>query len=463
MTAIRSSAAPLVLHPSADLAAFASQLQYSDIPEEVSLRCEDLFLDTMASILAGSGARAVKAMGKYAELMGPASGKSEDCVHRRGTSPVFAAMVNAAAAHVVEQDDVHNGSVFHPAAVIFPPALAVAQALGASGKDFITASVVGYEVGIRIGEFLGRSHYKIFHTTGTAGTVAAAVTVGRLLKLTPEQMLHAIGSAGTQAAGLWEFLRDAADSKQLHTAHAAANGLASAYLALEGFTGARRILEGAQGMAAGMSTDANPAKLVDRLGTRWALPETSFKFHASCRHTHPAADALQQAMKQHKLKASDIASVITHVHQGAIDVLGPVTDPQTVHQSKFSMGTVLALIALRNSADLAGFDGALKDAAVANFRDRVTMELDEEVDTAYPQRWIGKVTVQTTDGRSLTGRVDEPKGDPGNTLSRAEIEHKAMRLGTYEGAATEAQVKALIHTVWGLRGQNVLGNILSQA
>ena len=463
MTAIRASAAPLVLHPSADLAAFASQLQYSDIPEEVSLRCEDLFLDTMASILAGSGARAVKAMGKYAELMGPASGKSEDFVNRRGTSPVFAAMVNAAAAHVVEQDDVHNGSVFHPAAVIFPPALAVAQALGASGKDFITASVVGYEVGIRIGEFLGRSHYKIFHTTGTAGTVAAAVTVGRLLKLTPEQMLHAIGSAGTQAAGLWEFLRDAADSKQLHTAHAAANGLASAYLALEGFTGARRILEGAQGMAAGMSTDANPAKLVDRLGTRWALPETSFKFHASCRHTHPAADALQQAMKQHKLKASDIASVITHVHQGAIDVLGPVTDPQTVHQSKFSMGTVLALIALRNSADLAGFDGALKDAAVANFRDRVTMELDEEVDTAYPQRWIGKVTVQTTDGRSLTGRVDEPKGDPGNTLSRAEIEHKAMRLGTYEGAATEAQVKALIHTVWGLRGQNVLGNILSQA
>ncbi|NQW85134.1 MAG: MmgE/PrpD family protein [Alcaligenaceae bacterium] len=463
MTAIRSSAAPLVLHPSADLAAFASQLQYSDIPEEVSLRCEDLFLDTMASILAGSGARAVKAMGKYAELMGPASGKSEDFVNRRGTSPVFAAMVNAAAAHVVEQDDVHNGSVFHPAAVIFPPALAVAQALGASGKDFITASVVGYEVGIRIGEFLGRSHYKIFHTTGTAGTVAAAVTVGRLLKLTPEQMLHAIGSAGTQAAGLWEFLRDAADSKQLHTAHAAANGLASAYLALEGFTGARRILEGAQGMAAGMSTDANPAKLVDRLGTRWALPETSFKFHASCRHTHPAADALQQAMKQHKLKASDIASVITHVHQGAIDVLGPVTDPQTVHQSKFSMGTVLALIALRNSADLAGFDGALKDAAVANFRDRVAMELDEEVDTAYPQRWIGKVTVQTTDGRSLTGRVDEPKGDPGNTLSRAEIEHKAMRLGTYEGAATEAQVKALIQTVWDLRGQNVLGNILSQA
>jgi 2-methylcitrate dehydratase PrpD len=337
----------------------------------------------------------------------------------------------------------------------------VAQAIGASGEEFITASVVGYEVGIRVGEFLGRSHYKIFHTTGTAGTVAAAVTVGRLLKLNPEQMLNAIGSAGTQASGLWEFLRDAADSKQLHTAHAASTGLSSAYLAKEGFTGARRILEGVQGMAAGMSTDADPAKLTDRLGVRWALPETSFKYHASCRHTHPAADALQHAMKAHGLKAGDITRVVTHVHQGAIDVLGPVVDPQTVHQSKFSMGTVLALIALRNSADLAGFDQALKDGQVASFRDKVTMELDEEVDTAYPQRWIGKVTVTTKDGRSLAGRVDEPKGDPGNTLSRPEIEDKALRLGTYEGNATEAQVKKLIQTVWAISKQPVMGRVLA--
>lgn len=463
MTAVRSPSAPTVLHPSAELAKFASGLNFSDIPESVASRCEDLLLDTMASILAGSTARPVKAIAKYAELMGPSTGQSEDYVNRRLTSPMFAAMVNAAAAHVVEQDDVHNGSVFHPAAVIFPPAIAVAQAIGASGKDLITASVAGYEVGIRIGEFLGRSHYKIFHTTGTAGTVAAAVTVGRLLKLNPEQMLNAIGSGGTQAAGLWEFLRDAADSKQLHTAHAAASGLTAAYLAQEGFTGARRILEGLQGMGAGMSSDADPAKLVDRLGTRWALAETSFKYHASCRHTHPAADALQSVMREHNLKASDIASVVTRVHQGAIDVLGPVTDPQTVHQSKFSMGTVLALIALKNSADLANFDRALKDQEVSAFRDLVTMELDEEVDTAYPQRWIGKVTVTTKDGRKLEGRVDEPKGDPGNTLSRPEIEDKSMRLGTYLNAATDNQVKQLIQTIWNIRKQDKLGQLLAKA
>jgi 2-methylcitrate dehydratase PrpD len=305
-------------------------------------------------------------------------------------------------------------------------------------------------VGIRVGEFLGRSHYRVFHTTGTAGTVAAAAAVGRLLELDAAQMVHAFGSAGTQAAGLWEFLRDAADSKQLHTAKAASDGLMAAYLAADGFTGARRILEGPQGMAAGMSTDANPARLTDGLGQRWALAETSFKYHASCRHTHPAADALQQVMRVHALRAEDIAHVTAHVHQAAIDVLGPVTDPRTVHQSKFSMGSVLGLIALFGRAGLTEFDAHYFDARVVALRERVYMLLDEEVDTAYPQRWIGKVSVRTIDGRTLQGRVDEPKGDPGNTLSRAEIEDKARRLAAYGEAANDAEMDAVISRIWAL-------------
>ncbi|KAA0910874.1 MmgE/PrpD family protein [Pusillimonas sp. ANT_WB101] len=447
-------------HPSAELASFASGLTFEDIPSAVLRRAEDLMLDCLASELAGSSARPVQSIARFAETMGPTSGPSENLVTRKTTSPMFAAMVNAAASHMVEQDDVHNGSVFHPAAVVFPPAIATAQALGRTGKDLLVACVVGYEVGIRVGEFLGRSHYKIFHTTGTAGALASAAAVGRLLNLNAEQMLHAFGSAGTQAAGLWEFLRDAADSKQLHTANAAGNGLLAAYLAQDGFTGAQRILEGVQGMGAGMSTDADPARLTDRLGTRWALPETSFKFHASCRHTHPAADALLTLMQTHSLKADDIESVVAQVHQGAIDVLGPVTDPQTVHQSKFSMGTVLALIALNGRAGLAEFDAALDNAEVRQFCQRVTMELDEEVDTAYPNRWIGKVTVRTRDGQTLNGRVDEPKGDPGNTLSRAELEDKALRLGTYRNAASADEVRDLITKVWGLESTPLVGRFI---
>ena len=442
------------------LAAFAAALRFEDIPEPVVRKTEDLLVDWFGSAVAGHGSRPVESIKRFAQAMGPASGASEVIIYRTRTSPYLAAMASAAASHVAEQDDVHNGSVFHPATIVFPAAVAVAQAVGASGKQLLAASVVGYEVGIRVGEFLGRSHYRIFHTTGTAGTLAAAAAVGHLLGLNAQQMQHALGSAGTQSAGLWEFLRTAADSKQLHTAHAAAAGLMSAYLAKDGFTGAAEILEGPQGMAAGMSSDADPARLVDGLGTRWTIAETSFKYHASCRHTHPAADALLHVMQTHKLKPADIARVVTHVHQGAIDVLGPVVRPTTVHQSKFSMGTVLGLVAQFGHAGLAEFDDHFLSDVTQVLRDKVEMALDPEVDGAYPKRWIGKVTVTTTDGRVLHGRVDEPKGDPGNTLSRQEITDKAIRLATYSQGATEADMRRAVDALWQVEGWAKVGPLL---
>ena len=454
-------------HLSQELASFASNLQAKDIPADVMHRAEDLLVDWFGSAIAGKGSRPVEIITQFAQDMGGFTsahpGPSEILISRKKTSPFLAAMANAAASHVAEQDDVHNGSVFHPATVVFPSALACAQAIGASGEDLLVAAVAGYEVGIRVGEFLGRSHYKVFHTTGTAGTIAAAAAVGHLLKLSPAQMLNAFGSAGTQSAGLWEFLRDAADSKQLHTAHAASTGLMSAYIAQAGFTGALHILEGKQGMAAGMSSDADQSKLVDRLGSRWALAETSFKYHASCRHTHPAADALLQVILAYKLKPNDIAQVETLVHQGAIDVLGPVTEPATVHQSKFSMGTVLALIAHYQFAGLQEFDQHFHDDAICLFRDRVTMTLDPEVDSAYPQRWIGKVKVHLLDGQILEGHVDEPKGDPGNTLSRTEITDKAMRLAAFSGGASPAEMHAAIDLLWNIRKQAKINSLLPHA
>jgi 2-methylcitrate dehydratase PrpD len=429
------------------LATFAANLRFEDIPQPVIQRAGDLFLDWFGSALAGKNARAVEAIECFAKSMGPASGPSEVLISRRATSPLFAALVNAAASHFAEQDDVHNGSVFHPGTVVFPPALAVAQSLGISGRDLLTAAVAGYEVGIRVGEFLGRSHYKVFHTTGTAGTIAAAAATGNLLRLTPDQMINAFGSAGTQAAGLWEFLRDAADSKQLHTAKAAADGLLSAYLAQHGFTGAKRIFDGPQGMAAGMSTDADPAKLVSQLGDRWALIETSFKFHACCRHTHPAADALLQVIIDYNLTHDDIARVTAQVHQAAIDVLGAVDVPQSVHQAKFSMGTVLALIAVFHRAGLREFEDHYADPSVAAFRDKVVMVPDPEIDSAYPARWIGKITVETRNGSVLHGRVEEPRGDPGNPLTRAEIEEKALRLADFAGAATPPEMESVFAKV----------------
>ena len=164
-----------------ELASFLSGVRFEDLPDGVVERTKELFLDWAASALAGKNARPVRILERFAETMGPAEGPSEVLVSRRHTSPLFAALVNGAASHVVEQDDLHNESVFHPATVVFPATLAVAQQTGASGRDLRAASVVGYETGVRVGSYLGRSHCRVFHTTGTAGTLAAAAAVSCLL------------------------------------------------------------------------------------------------------------------------------------------------------------------------------------------------------------------------------------------------------------------------------------------
>ncbi len=444
------------------LCEFLSSIRFEQIPQPVVARTEELFLDWFASTLAGKDARPTLIMEKFAKAMGPRDGDAEILVSRAKTSPLFAALINGAASHFVEQDDLHNSSVLHPGTVVFPAVFAAAQSVGASGREFLAASIAGYECGVRVGEFLGRSHYKVFHTTGTAGKLAAAAGVAHLLKLDAEQTQHCLGSAGTMAAGLWEFLRDAADSKQLHTAKAAADGLMAAYIARDGFTGARRIFEGKQGMAAGMSSDSDAKWLTDGLGTRWATAETSFKYHASCRHTHPSADALLALMQTHKLKAGDIASVTAHVHQGAIDVLGPVTDPQSIHQSKFSMGFVLALIANLGRASLADFtNDALREKPLRDFHDKVKMALDPVVDRAYPKRWFGHVSVATGDGRTFDQRIESPKGDPDNVLTRAELEDKALRLASYTNGATAAEMRKIIDRVWKLHDESNVKNFIA--
>ena len=211
-----------------------------------------------------------------------------------------------------------------------------------------------------------------------------------------------------------------------------------------------------------MSSDADPARLTDGLGTRWTTIETSYKWHASCRHSHPAADALASLIARERLSHDQLASVTARVHQGALDVLGQVTRPTSIHQAKFSMGTVLALVAIHGGAGLGEFEQhALGDPRVGEFRERVRMELDPEVDAEYPRRRIGKVDVRTTDGRAFSARVDTPKGDPGNALTRDELLEKAVRLGEFAGAASGDEVRSVAQRIWAIDGERQVGFLRS--
>lgn len=443
------------------LVKYLSELRYGDLSTDIVKRTKMLFLDWLGSCLAGGTSRQVRLMNQFASEMGPSTGKSEVIPGKNKSSPYFAALVNGASSHVVEQDDLYNAAVLHPATVVFPTSLAVAQDLRSSGSDFIVASVVGYEVGARVGEYLGRSHYKIFHTTGTAGTLGASAAASHLLGADLEESLSSLGSAGTQAAGLWEFLRDGADSKQLHTAKAAANGLMAAYLAHSGFTGARNVVEGEQGLGAGTSTDTNSSRLTEDLGKKWAVMNTSLKYYASCRHTHPSADALDMVIRKNKILPDDIKSIKAHVYQAAIDVLGPVKDPTTVHQSKFSMPFVLSTLVIMGNAGITSFNNeTLKDRRIRDFMKKVQMVYDDNIDKQYPKTWNGYVEVTLTNGKVLSGEIRYPKGDPENFLTDQEIFEKFRTLARYSGLITPEMAEKVIDRVMNVENVDHVSDII---
>ncbi|EPE03991.1 hypothetical protein F503_04839 [Ophiostoma piceae UAMH 11346] len=453
------------------LATWVSALRYNDLPRPVVEKTKDFFLDWYACAVGGRRHPAVVAMSAFARDMGPAgSGKSEvlhDPAHK--TSSAFAALVNGAASHVIELDDLHNSSVVHPATIVFPAALAVAQEVGADGKAFITACVAGYEASCRVGEFLGPSHYKKFHMTATAGVFGAAAAAAQLLRLDDRQTLSAFGTAGTQAAGLWQFLIDATHAKQVHTAKAGFEGIFAAYTARAGLLGTADVLEGVSGMAAAMVPGAPNAEALTRnLGApaSYAILHSSYKWHASCRHTHGSADGLLQIMQDHGLKADDIKSVVCYVYRAAIDVLGRTGDDEkeenltTVHQSKFNMGFVLAVIAKYGRASVLDFtDEALQDPDLLDFQKRVRMEVDDKIEADFPAKWQARVEVTTTSGVTFSQFVEVAKGDPGRHLTRQEIEDKARCIAEYACITDLRAFEETFRRVWRLENETDLGGL----
>lgn len=450
--------------PTRELAEFASRL--IGPPESVRDRAHLLILDWLGCAVGGNRDRVARIALQLAREMGPEQGRSEWVGGQGGSSPMWAAFLNAVAGHVLEQDDLHPSSVAHLGTVVIPAALAAAQGIGASGEDLVCGVVAGYEVGARVGEFLGPSHYEIFHTTGTAGALAAAAAVGRVLRLGPQPMAYALGNAGTEAAGLWQFMQDGADSKAMHAGNAAWQGVAAAFLARAGLRGSPRILEGSQGLGAALSRNPNSDALHDGLGRRWATTEVALKVHACCRHTHPSIDALLKAQREHGLSAGDIESVEAHVHRAALDVLEPVVDPKDPHEARFCMPFVLSLAALHGAADIDGFQQLLHDPEVRGWMPRVSMTLDPEIDAAYPRQWRGRVVIQLRSGDRILSEVADPLGDPARPLGLAEVEAKMMRLVAF-GGGEAAHVGAVSAAVRGLGPSAppsaLLGRLLDRA
>ena len=342
-------------------------------------------------------------------------------------SAAGAALANGVASHILELDDIHKGSTVHAAAPVIPAALAVAEREHASGRDFVLAVALGYEAALRVGEAVNPSHYRFWHPTGTAAPFGATAAAASLLRLDARQTLDALGSAGTQAAGRWEFNADGSMSKHLHPGKAALNGVLSADLAGDGFTGASTILEGNRGFFRAMSASYDETRVTAGLGTQWKISENCYKVWACCGHTHSAID-IARTLRERAVDVDAVTSVEIETYGPGYEIVKEPS-PRTPYEAKFSIAYCVAAALVHGGAPLDAFsidhfgDGVVHPRIAALLR-RITVKVAPDLTAKYPAAWPARVRLTLATGEVLDGASDYPVGNPENPVSTQQLEEK---------------------------------------
>ncbi|MBS1834797.1 MAG: MmgE/PrpD family protein [Acidobacteria bacterium] len=438
------------------LADFVANARYEHLSPTVLDATTRAVLDWCGSAMAGAQEREAVMARRVVRQLGESSQASVFAGER--SSAVGAALANGIASHILELDDVHKGSTLHAAAPVIPAALAVAEREHSSGRDFLLAVALGYEVALRVGEAVNPAHYRYWHPTGTAATFGAAAAAGSLMRLTPAQMLDALGSAGTQAAGLWEFNADGAMSKALHPGKAAANGVLAADLAREGFTGATRILEGDRGFFRATAERYDETRITDALGTRWKVLENCYKLHSCCGHTHTAIDVSLDYRRAHHWHDDEalhsLARVDVETYAQGFEIVKAL-NPTTPYQGKFSLRYCVAAALLEGEVGLAQFtadrfaaDG-LVAGTLAQLLSRVQVRVSSDITAQYPAEWGTRITFVAKDGSREVREAQFPRGNPENPVSTEALAEKLR--GLVAPRYDESTAQRAIDTVLGLQ------------
>lgn len=413
---------------SEEIAEYTVGLQFQDLPPGVVEASKTAVIDWLGSVLAGSNEQPAKMV---ASVVRRAGGMPQATLigFNEKNSALNAALVNGTSCHILELDDLHRSSILHPAAPIISAAVAAAEEREVSGRDLITAVVAGYEAGIRIAEAVTPSHYYYWHTTATCGTFGATVAAAKIISLDIAGIINALGNAGSQAAGLWEFLKDGAMTKHLHPGKAALNGLLAVYLAEQGFTGAKQILEGDKGFFKATAAEYFPERATDGLQREYRILDNSYKVYPSCRHTHSSVD-LALKLASGGLEPMDISEILIKTYRHARDLVGG-NDYETPYKAKFSLPYCLAAAIVDKKLDLNSFDFTVPpDPMIAELVSRCRVDVDPELEKLYPERWAAVIEVKLKNGRLIKDRTEFPRGDPENPASAEDMRNKFIQLSS---------------------------------
>jgi 2-methylcitrate dehydratase PrpD len=428
------------------IADYAIKEQTSKLPQAAIHHAKRAVIDWYASLLPGSRvAPAVQLEQALADELD--HGRARLASGRRATIRA-AAVINGAASHAVEFDDIWRNAVYHPGSPVISATLAAAQSQAVNGEQLLRGVIVGYEISTRIGEAIMPSHYKYWHTTGTVGTLGAAAGVATILRCNREQFMHAIGNAGTFAAGLQQAFRSEAMGKPMHGGHAAEAGALAALGAAKGVTGVHDILEGEVGLGAAMSVKPDWTKATRELGTDYHITRVTFKNHGCCGHTFAALDAVLELKNRHGFSHQDVRKVRIATYQGGLDIIDNAA-PEGGYQAKFSMQYTAAHALVYGSVRLDAFGpDRLGNPDVQALMGKVECVADPELSKAFPRQRAARVEIELADGRKLAHFQETRKGDPELPLSDEELNAKFLELAT--PVLGEAGARALLKDLWAL-------------
>lgn len=420
------------------LAKFAAELRYEDIPPHVIERAKDCIADTVAVIVLGNAMPWSQIVIRYAQSIGAGGRSLVLGSGGPGLRAPAAALANGAMAHAFESDNLTRPSAgVHPGATLLPPALAVAQDRGCSGRELITAVVAGFEVMYRVGHATKHSNERRgFHAPGTTGPFGAAVAAGKLLGLDAAGMTNALGVAGSLAGGLMEFARSGTGAmvKRLHLGRAAESGVMAASLAADGFQGPVSVLEGEAGFLRVFCTEWEFSDLTRGLGTEWDTMKLCLKRFPVHMTAQTGVQAVMELRAELGFSGADVDRVIV-AGTGRMATINNIREPADMMMGQYSIPFCVALALFRDPRDPASFDdGALADPAIRDMCRRVSV-----VAADPPPKSAGAsvVTVFLKDGRSVTREVEEFDGTPARPLDRAALRDKFVTLarGRYGDAA----------------------------
>jgi len=382
----------------ARLASFIVNTDAAKIPQRAYDHAKIAFMDWVAVTFAGKDDPLVKKLIDYATMMG---GNEQAIIvgHNIRRDVSSAALINGSASHALDYDDTLVSFLGHPSVTLFPSLLALSEWRGKSGKDFLTAYLIGLQAGGTIGACASLDHYLAgWHATSTLGHLASAAACARLLGLDKKRTLYALGIGGTQSSGLKRVFGTMC--KPFHAGRSSQSGLMAALLAELGFTSAEDILEGPQGFFEAFKGKVNE-DIIGLLGLGWDVQNLSQKYHASCHATHSPLEAALSVIKGENIALDDIKTITVHASTLSLQAAGK-TEPATGLEGKFSIPYCVANALLRGETGMQAFtDEKVKDPRV-----RVLMKKIKVIDDPEIKALESLVEVEIHDGKTYKAFSD---------------------------------------------------------